>query len=174
MVRLEITGGHASALDGMQWGGEAGRRAVVVMMVERKRSARGTCLVVGREEGGEQGLTIEWNTMCRRQRMSQSVRVGITREVAGGRCVSQQRVDERSGGGGCKAWRERGKVGFSEWKGRSAVRCGVVGGVSDRLVTTTRCTNTRLHCTRVMEVLMGGGEAVVGQTDKTVVGNGAH
>jgi hypothetical protein len=56
----------------------------------------------------------------------------------------------------------------------SVVWCGVVGGVSDRLVTTTRCTNTRLHCTRVMEVLMGGGEAVVGQTDKTVVGNGAH
>lgn len=46
MVRLEITGEHASAFDGMQWGGDAGRR---VVMVERKRSARGTCLVVGRE-----------------------------------------------------------------------------------------------------------------------------
>ena len=64
---------------------------VMVMMVERKRAARGTCLVVVREEGGKQGLTIEWNTMCRRQRMSQCVRVGITREVAGGRCVSHGR-----------------------------------------------------------------------------------
>lgn len=77
--------------------------------------------VPGGRQGGEQGLTIEWNTMCRRQRMSQCVRVGVTREVAGGRCVSQRRVR-----GGVvvvdvvKAWRERGKVGFSEWKGRSA------------------------------------------------------
>lgn len=39
--------------------------------------------------GSEQGLTFDWNTMCRRQRMSQCVRVGITRglAVAG---VSQQ------------------------------------------------------------------------------------
>lgn len=70
-----------------------------------------------------------------------------------------------------------GKLGSASGRGArqcGVVWCGVVGGVSDRLVTTTRCTNTRLHCTRVMEVLMGGGEAVVGQTDKTVVGNGAH
>lgn len=66
-----------------------------------------------------------------------------------------------------------GKLGSASGRGARQVWC-VVGGVSDRLVTTTRCTNTRLHCTRVMEVLMGGGEAVVGQTDKTVVGNGAH
>ena len=105
---------------------------MMVVMVERKRSARGTCLVVGREEGGKQGLTIEWNTMCRRQRMSQCVRVGDTREVAGGRCVSQWRVRGVVVVDVVKAWRERGKVGFSEWKGRSAP----VVGVSDRLVTT--------------------------------------
>ena len=62
MVRLEITGGHASALDGMQW---------VVVLAERGRWARGTSLSGDGLGGGEQGLTIAWNTMCRRQRMSQ-------------------------------------------------------------------------------------------------------
>jgi hypothetical protein len=41
-----------------------------------------------RLEAAEQGLTVDWNTMCRRQRVSQRVRVGITGELAGGRCVS--------------------------------------------------------------------------------------
>jgi hypothetical protein len=76
---------------------------------------------------------------------------------------------EKCGGGGnCLAWRERGKVGFSEWKGRS-----VVAGSSERQTSDTHNTqkHTRLHCTRVVMMLMG--EAVSGWTGG-VVGNGAH
>lgn len=73
--------------------------------------------------------------------MSQCVRVGVTREVAGGRCVSQQRVRGVVVVDGVKAWRERGKVGFSEWKGRSAP----VVGVSDRLVTAHAIHTPALH-----------------------------
>jgi hypothetical protein len=43
-----------------------------------------------RLEATEQGLTVDWNTMCRRQRVSQRVRVGITGELAGSRCVSAE------------------------------------------------------------------------------------
>ena len=87
-------------------------------------------------------------------------------------CVSAE--SERCGGGWCKSVARARESWVQRVEGALGTCGGEVGGVSDRLVTTTRCTNTRLHCTRVMEVLMGGGEAVVGQTDKTVVGNGAH
>ena len=80
-------------------------------------------------------------------------------------CLSRVRGGGGGGGSG-QAWRERGKVGFSEWKGRSAPGC---------LTTTTR---TRLHCKRDVMMVMEVGEAVVGWTDDRrvaggVVGNGA-
>jgi hypothetical protein len=166
MVRLEITGEHASALDGMQWGGEAGRRVMMAVMVERGRWARGTCLVVGREGSRDlrlNGRPCVGGNGCRRACES----VLQERWRVAGVCLTVE--SERCGGGSnCLAWRERGKVGFSEWKGRS------VGGDSERQTSDTGNTqkHTRLHCTRVvMMVLMG--EAVLGWTGG-VVDNGAH
>lgn len=140
MVRLEITGGHASALDGIQWARWTGPGWAVV---ERGRWARGTCL-----DGDGLGEA------------SRDLRLNGTPCVGGNGCrrACESVLQESWRVAGVSQQRER----WWRWLGVARARESWVQRVEGALGTwcvqrrRSAATQTRMHCRRrcVVVVLM--------------------